>query len=86
MALAEAVAANRRAVGLATTLYTQGQSGFLPVLDAQRSLFLAEDALVQSDRNQATGLAALCKALGGGWEEARPEPTSTDRTADPSAP
>ena len=88
MALAEAVAANRRAVGLATTLYTQGQSGFLPVLDAQRSLFLAEDALVQSDKNQATGLAALCKALGGGWEEARPEPTPTsaDRAADPSAP
>jgi NodT family efflux transporter outer membrane factor (OMF) lipoprotein len=73
-ALSEAVAANRRAVSLATTLYTQGQSGFLPVLDAQRSLFLAEDALVQSDRNQATGLAALCKALGGGWEEALPEP------------
>ena len=82
LALAEAVAANRRAVGLATTLYTQGQSGFLPVLDAQRSLFLAEDALVQSDRNQATGLAALCKALGGGWEEALPIPAET---AEPAA-
>ena len=35
-ALAEAVAANRKAVELATELYTQGQTDFLNVLQAQR--------------------------------------------------
>jgi NodT family efflux transporter outer membrane factor (OMF) lipoprotein len=66
--LVEAVAANRRAVDLATQLYTQGQTGFLDVLSAQRSLYVSEDALVRSDTTVATNLVALYKALGGGWE------------------
>ena len=66
--LTEAVAANRRAVALATKLYTQGQTDFLNVLVTQRSLYLAEDALVQSTRSVVTDLVALYKALGGGWE------------------
>jgi NodT family efflux transporter outer membrane factor (OMF) lipoprotein len=70
-ALVEAVAANRQAVDLATRLYTQGQTDFLNVLSAQRSLFASEDALVQSDRTVATNLVALFKALGGGWEAPR---------------
>ena len=44
--LVEAVTANRKAVELATQLYTLGQTDFLNVLDAQRSLFASEDALV----------------------------------------
>ena len=67
-ALAEAVAANRQAVELSTQLYTQGQIDFLNVLDAQRSLFVSEDALVQSTGNVSTNLVALYKALGGGWD------------------
>ena len=67
-ALVNAVAANRKAVDLATQLYTQGQTDFLNVLDAQRSLFVSEDSLVQSTRNLSTDLVALYKALGGGWE------------------
>ena len=63
-----AVAANRRAVDLATQLYTQGQTSFLDVLLAQRSLLGSEDALVQSERTMATNLIALYKALGGGWQ------------------
>ena len=63
-----AVAANRRAVDLATQLYTRGQVSFLDVLLAQRSLLGSEDALVQSERTMATNLIALYKALGGGWE------------------
>ena len=35
--LTEAVTANRKAVDLATSLYTQGQTDFLNVLQAQRS-------------------------------------------------
>jgi len=49
-------------------LYTEGLLDFLNVLVAQRSLYAAEDALVQSNRNVAADLIALCKALGGGWE------------------
>jgi NodT family efflux transporter outer membrane factor (OMF) lipoprotein len=66
-ALTEAVAANRRAVELSTQLYTQGQIDFLNVLNAQRSLFVSEDAQVQSTGNVSTILVALYKALGGGW-------------------
>jgi len=68
-ALVEAVHANRKAVDLATMLYTQGQTDFLNVLDAQRSLYATEDALVQSTGTVSTNLVALFKALGGGWSE-----------------
>ena len=77
-ALVEAVAANRKAVDLATMLYTQGHTDFLNVLDAQRSLYASEDALVQSTGSVSTNLVALFKALGGGWREA-PEQKATAR-------
>jgi outer membrane protein, multidrug efflux system len=67
-ALEQAVAANRKAVDLATDLYRQGETDFLNVLNAQRSLYASEDALVQSTRSITTDVAALYKALGGGWE------------------
>ena len=65
--LSEAVAYNRKAVDLARTLYVAGRRDFLSVLDAQRSLYLSEDALVRSTQGVASGLIALYKALGGGW-------------------
>jgi multidrug efflux system outer membrane protein len=67
-ALSDAVTANRKAVGLATELYREGQTDFLSVLDAQRSFYASQDAFVQSTRSTATDLIALYKALGGGWE------------------
>ena len=67
-ALLDAVTANRKAVDLSTRLYTEGLTDFLNVLIAQRSLFVSEDALVQSTRNLSADLVALYKALGGGWE------------------
>jgi len=67
--LATAVANNRQAVELAMKLYLAGKTDFLNVLNAQRSLYLTEDALTQSTRNLATNLIALYKALGGGWEQ-----------------
>ena len=54
---------------LALLLYTAGRTDFLNVLNAQRSLFVSEDALAQSIRSVSTQLVALYKALGGGWEE-----------------
>jgi multidrug efflux system outer membrane protein len=77
-ALQEAVSANRKAVDLATQLYTQGQTDFLNVLDAQRSLFASEDALVRSTGSTATDLITLYKALGGGWKT-RPPPAPGDK-------
>ncbi|MDB5911152.1 MAG: efflux system, outer rane lipoprotein NodT family [Massilia sp.] len=68
LALVNAVTANREAFDLSTRLYTQGQTDFLNVLTAERSLFGAETALTASDTTIATDLAALYKALGGGWE------------------
>jgi len=70
-ALAEAVTLNQEAVTLATQLYTQGQTDYLNVLSAQRSLFASQDTLVQSERAVATDLVAVYKALGGGWEAER---------------
>jgi NodT family efflux transporter outer membrane factor (OMF) lipoprotein len=66
--LNDAVVANRKAVDLSLQLYTEGQTDFLNVATAQRLLYAAEDALVQSGNSIATDLIALYKALGGGWE------------------
>jgi NodT family efflux transporter outer membrane factor (OMF) lipoprotein len=71
-ALADAVAANQRAVDISTRLYSVGATDFLNVLTAQRSLFASEDALVQSQSAVSTDLVALYKALGGGWQIAEP--------------
>jgi NodT family efflux transporter outer membrane factor (OMF) lipoprotein len=66
-ALVQAVASNRKAVELATKLYTEGQTDFLNVLQAQRALFVSEDELAGSTQTVSTNLVALYKALGGGW-------------------
>lgn len=66
--LAEAVANDRKAVDLAMQLYIGGKTDFLNVLNAQRALYVTEDALAQSARSLAANLIALYKALGGGWE------------------
>lgn len=71
-ALADAVAANQRAVELATKRYRQGLTDFLNVFVAQQSLFSSQLSLVQSNRDVATDLVALYKALGGGWEAGEP--------------
>ncbi|MBA8880119.1 NodT family efflux transporter outer membrane factor (OMF) lipoprotein [Phyllobacterium myrsinacearum] len=57
----------RDAASLSRSLYQSGTSSFLDVLDAERSLYTAEDALLQSRVAIATDYIALNKALGGGW-------------------
>ncbi len=66
--LVSAVAADRRALQMANELYIGGLNSFLNVLDAQRSLYSAENDMAQSEANMAANLVALYKALGGGWE------------------
>jgi outer membrane protein, multidrug efflux system len=67
-ALRGAVTANQKAVDLSTELYEKGSTDFLYVLDAQRSLFAAEDEMAQSEEQVTIDLVAVYKALGGGWE------------------
>ncbi len=81
--LVEAVSANQQALALATRLYEQGQTDFLNVLNAERSVFNSQTLLNQSNVNIATDLASLYKALGGGWAA---EPVTTNQSANPSRP
>ena len=80
--LAAAVTSWRRAASLSRSLYTTGSSSFLDVLDADRSLFSAEDSLIQSRVALVSDHVALAKALGGGWT--RPLDTTAPAVVDPS--
>jgi multidrug efflux system outer membrane protein len=66
--LAAETAADRDAVGVATALYRQGLTDFLSVLDAERSLYTADDKLAQTERDTDLALVTLYKSLGGGWQ------------------
>jgi multidrug efflux system outer membrane protein len=54
---------------LADLRYRAGASSYLDALDAQRQLFLSQQALVQSRAQQLQNAVALYRALGGGWTE-----------------
>ncbi len=84
--LGQAVKADQDALDLARQLYGQGLTDFLTVLDAQRQLYQAQDALSQSDEQVTASLIALYKALGGGWESALPEATTLPATRPATAP
>ena len=79
--LAESLADSRRAVELANELYSRGVSGFLNVLVSQRSAYLTEDQLVESETATAARLIALYKALGGGWDPAANDAGETRRAS-----
>jgi len=52
---------------LADLRYRNGAASYLDVLDAQRSLFTAQQGVVQVQALQVQNLMTLYKALGGGW-------------------
>jgi NodT family efflux transporter outer membrane factor (OMF) lipoprotein len=70
--LQDAVVSSQKSLETANTLYSSGLTDFLRVLDAERSLYQAQDALVQSDRTISANLISLYKSLGGGWENMEP--------------
>ncbi|MGH7951304.1 MAG: efflux transporter outer membrane subunit [Limisphaerales bacterium] len=72
--LQDAVTSSQKSLELANKLYANGLTDFLHVLDAERSLYQAQDALVQSDRTVSTDVVALYKSLGGGWETFEKQP------------
>jgi len=67
----------REASRLSHTLYENGSTSFLDVLDSERSLYSSEDSLLQSEVAVVKDYIALAKALGGGWgtaiDSAKPE-------------
>lgn len=65
--LAVAAAQSARAAELARLRYQEGSAPYLGVLDAQRTLLRAQDAVAEAEMASYTSLAALYKALGGGW-------------------
>ena len=67
--LALAVRHYREAAQLSRLLYQNGATAILDVLDAERSLYTAEDSLVQSKIAITEHYISLAKALGGGWDE-----------------
>jgi multidrug efflux system outer membrane protein len=63
------VVAEERALELATIEYDQGLVNYLSVLDAQRELLSAQQALILAQRNLLSDIVQLQKALGGGWAD-----------------
>lgn len=57
---------------LADLRYKNGAASYLDVLDAQRSLFASQQAVVQVQAAQVQNLVTLYKVLGGGWSEPAP--------------
>jgi NodT family efflux transporter outer membrane factor (OMF) lipoprotein len=63
------VEAERVRFRLAELRYTNGVASYLDLLDAQRSLFADQQALVQTRLQQLQNRVQLYKALGGGWDQ-----------------
>lgn len=66
----EVVVQAQRSLQLAELRYREGVDTLLTVLDAQRTLFSAQDALAQTRQARLTAAVDLYRVLGGGW---RPE-------------
>lgn len=64
---AQVVAQARIALRIAEVRYREGVDDLLTVLDAQRTLFQAEDQLAQIRLARLQASIGLYKALGGGW-------------------
>lgn len=68
-ALQAQVKAEQGRVELADLRYRNGAASYLDLLDAQRSLFTAQQSEVQVRALQAQNLVTLYRVLGGGWRE-----------------
>jgi multidrug efflux system outer membrane protein len=61
--------ATSKAHELSTARYARGRDSFLNLLDAQRSLYAAQQGLVSAQLAEQVNRITLYKVLGGGWEE-----------------
>jgi len=64
---ARLVGALSESTRLATERYQSGLDSYLPVLDAQRNLFLGEIELARLRQRELAAIVQLYRALGGGW-------------------
>ena len=64
----------RRAAEDTQQLFALGRQGYLPVLDADRTLTTLEQSVAAADSKLASDQVNLFLALGGGWEAAAPSP------------
>jgi len=67
-ALEAALASSRDTRQLSQERYTEGLTSYLEVVDADRTVLQTRLAIVLMDAQQRITLAALAKALGGGWK------------------
>ena len=63
------VAATQDSLDLSQMRFKAGVDSYLPVLDAERSLYTAQQNLLALKQAQLTQQATLYKTLGGGWVE-----------------
>ena len=78
-------AQSERAFEGARLRYQAGSGDFLTLLEAQRTLYLARDQLVQYKLARLQALVSLCKALGGGWSApTTPKPPPQKLTWNPT--
>ncbi|MEO7051705.1 MAG: TolC family protein [Rhodanobacter sp.] len=82
--LIEQEAHSRRAAELARVRYQEGDTGFLELLDAQRTQLAAEDDLAQAESAINTRAVALYKSLGGGWQACGDDHCSAVAKGDPA--
>lgn len=69
LALTGLVQSGREAVRLSEARYRAGVDSHLRYLDAQRNAYASEIALIEVSTQRRIALAALFRALGGGWGE-----------------
>ena len=62
-----------RALSLSELRYREGADDLNSLLDAQRTLFTADDKLTQLKLLRLTGTTDVFKALGGGWDKSQVE-------------
>jgi len=70
--LQTSVDAARNALRLASRRYEVGYAPYLDILDAQRSLNIAQLALIRTRQTLLASSVDLMKALGGGWTDPQP--------------
>ena len=66
------LAASTRSFELSQALFRSGSAGYLDVLDAQRSMYAAQQTLIGLELTEQANRLALYKVLGGGWRASMP--------------
>ena len=83
--LVRMIEAAREAFEISQLQYRQGATDFITVLQAQQTLFSAEDQLAQTTLTRMQAVVHLYEALGGGWIEAPDDRTQRIVAASPAS-